>query len=306
MLDIALLGTSGMMPLPDRYLSSALLRYKKQNILIDCGEGTQVTLNILGWGFKQIDILCLTHFHADHVSGLPGFLHSLANAGKATPLTIIGPTGLKHVVESLLVIAKGLPFAIDYRELHREPGDGVRTLRFGEIAISCLFVEHGVPCLAYRFDIARPGKFDLTAAQKLGIPRQLYRQLQQGHVVEYQGQVVTPDQVMGAARKGFRVTYCTDSRPVARLATFATDSDLFICEGIYGDNAKLSKAKAYNHMLFSEAANLAKTAKVMELWLTHYSPSLSHPEEWLMVASQIFPNTHLGYDRKTTTLGYVD
>ena len=301
MLDIALLGTGGMMPLPDRFLSSAMIRYKKQTILIDCGEGTQVTLKMLGWGFKNVDIICLTHFHADHVSGLPGFLHTVANAGKTEPLTIIGPTGLKHVVESLLVIARGLPFPIVYQEI-----TGGTTLVFGEINITSLTVDHRVNCLAYSFMTKRRGKFDVQAAQRLGIPRHLYGQLQKGETVAHGEQVITPDQVMGEERTGFKITYCTDSRPVPALVDFARDSHLFICEGIYGDDDKRHKAQEYKHMLFSEAATIAKTADVAEMWLTHYSPSLTDPEAFLHVATAIFPNAQLGYDRKTTTLKYMD
>ena len=206
-----------------------------------------------------------------------------------------------------MVIARGLPFELDYRELHR--GDSTadkQVLQFGELTISALFVEHGVPCLAYSFETHRPGKFDVAKADGLGIPRQLYGQLQQGHSVSHNGHTVTPAQVMGTERKGFKVTYCTDSRPVARLADFAKDSHLFICEGIYGDDNKLAKAKSYHHMLFSEAATLAKQAGVRELWLTHYSPSLTDPDEWLSVATAIFANTHTGFDRKTTSLTYDD
>ena len=301
MLDIALLGTGGMMPLPNRFLSSAMIRYKKQTILIDCGEGTQVTLKMLGWGFKNIDILCLTHFHADHVSGLPGFLHTVANSGKTTPLTIVGPCGLKHVVESLLVIARGLPFSIIYKEIEEST-----TIIFDEIEISCLFVDHRITCLAYSFVTKRLGKFEPKVAEELELPRNMYGILQSGQSIEYNGKTITPNMVMGPERTGFKITYCTDSRPVPSLVDFALGSDLFICEGIYGDDSKLHKAKEYKHMLFSEAANLAKSAKVNELWLTHYSPSLTEPEDFLHVATKIFPNSHLGYDRKTITLKYAE
>ena len=98
MIDVALLGTGGMMPMPERFLSSMLLRINGRLILVDCGEGTQVTLKMLGWGFKAIDTICFTHYHADHISGLPGMLLTIGNSGRTEPVKLIGPPGLKKVV----------------------------------------------------------------------------------------------------------------------------------------------------------------------------------------------------------------
>ena len=299
MLDISLVGTGGMMPLPNRFLSSAILRYKTNTILIDCGEGTQVSLKLLGWGFKNIDTICLTHFHADHVSGLPGLLHTIANSGKTTPMTIIGPKGLQSTIESLLVIARNLPFDIIYKDI-----GGGEKIEINEITISTLSVDHRTACLAYCIQTHRAGKFNIKKAIELGLPPTYYSILQRGEPVVYNGQTIQSSAVMGPPRVGFKIAYCTDSRPIEDLCSFAEGADLFICEGIYGDDEKLSKAQEYKHMLFSEAAVLAKSAGVKELWLTHYSPSLTTPEEFLHVAQAIFPNTHVGYDRKTATLGY--
>ena len=300
MLDISLVGTGGMIPLPNRFLSSAILRYKKNTVLIDCGEGTQVSLKLLGWGFKNIDTICFTHFHADHISGLPGLLHAIANSGKTTPMTIIGPEGLQFTVESLLVIARGLPFDIVYKECV-----GGEEIKISQLTIKTLSVDHRVSCLAYCIQTHRLGKFDVQKAKEFGLAPILYSFLQKGESIVLQnGQKISSKQVMGPTRQGFKIAYCTDTRPTEDIALFAHGADLFICEGIYGEDKKLEKAKEYKHTIFSEAAVLAKKAMVKELWLTHYSPALTEPQNFLHVAKAIFPNTHIGYDRKTTTLKY--
>ena len=118
MLDICLLGTGGMMPLPYRWLTSMMARYNGQSILIDCGEGTQIAMKEKGWSPKPIDVICFTHFHADHISGLPGMLLTMGNAERTEPLLLVGPKGLAKVVASLRIIAPELPFVIDCLELN--------------------------------------------------------------------------------------------------------------------------------------------------------------------------------------------
>ena len=117
MLDICLLGTGGMMPLPYRWLTALMARFNGTSILIDCGEGTQIAMKEKGWSPKPIDIMCFTHYHADHISGLPGMLLTMGNAEKTSPLFIIGPKGLARVVNALRVVAPELPFEINYLEI---------------------------------------------------------------------------------------------------------------------------------------------------------------------------------------------
>ena len=301
MLDIALLGTGGMMPLPTRFLASMICRFNGGLTIIDCGEGTQVSLKILGWGYKNIDIICITHFHGDHVSGLPGLLLAIANSGRTEPISLIGPKGLKHIVESLCVIARDLPFKLVFNEV-LEPS----TFTFGDMTINTEFGNHRTICLAYSLEISRLGKFNLEKATELNLPRNYWSVLQKGNNVEHDGKIYTPDMVMGEARKGIKLSYCTDTRPSKKLEEFAENSDLLICEGIYGDDEKINKAKEYKHMLFSEAATIAKNSNSKELWLTHYSPSLIKPEEFLPVAQKIFENAKCGYDRKTKTINFTE
>jgi len=300
MLDICLLGTGGMMPLPHRWLTSLMVRYNGMSVLIDCGEGTQVALKEKGWSPKPIDIMCFTHFHGDHISGLPGLLLSMGNAERTEPLTMIGPKNLARVVNSLRVIAPELPFPIKFIEIEGSEQEIV----INGLRIEAFRVNHNVLCYGYSLSIDRAGKFDLEAAQKLPIPRKCWGLLQKGETVEWEGETYTPDMVMGSDRKGLKVTYTTDTRPCENIVKYATGSDLFICEGMYGEPDKQEKAKEHKHMTFQEAAGLAQRAQVPELWLTHYSPALVRPKDYIGEARKIFPNTQLGKDGKSIELNF--
>ncbi|MCD7806378.1 MAG: ribonuclease Z [Lachnospiraceae bacterium] len=302
MLDICLLGTGGMMPLPYRWLTSMMARYNGKSILIDCGEGTQIALKEKGWSPKPIDILCFTHYHADHISGLPGLLLTMGNAERTEPLLMIGPKGLERTVNALRTIAPELPFEIQFRELN----EAEELLDFGDFAITAFRVKHNVVCYGYSLEIRRQGKFDMERVLAEGIPQKYWSRLQKGNVIEEDGVTYTPDMVLGPPRKGLKVTYCTDTRPVKTIAEHAADSDLFICEGMYGEPDKLAKAKEYRHMTFYEAARLAKEAGVREMWLTHYSPSLTRPEEYMDGVRKIFPNSIAARDGRTAELNFED
>ncbi len=299
MLDVALLGTGGMMPLPDRALTSLMLRLEGRMLVIDCGEGTQVTMKQLGWGFKNIDVICFTHYHADHISGLPGLLLTIGNSGRTEPLTLAGPKGLIRVFEGLRTICPELPFPVVLREI--EGGESIEESVFN---ISSLKADHKVTCLAYRVNVKRAGRFDVEKALKNNVPQRMWSVLQKQSEAEYEGKVYTSDMVLGRNRRGLSVSYCTDTRPVGALPDFIRGSDLFVCEGMYGEEEKLEKAKEYKHMLFSEAAGLALAGEVSELWLTHFSPAMPFPDMYIKNAKSIFPNTQLGRDRKSVTLRF--
>lgn len=302
MLDVCLLGTGGMMPLPYRWLTSLMARYNGTSILIDCGEGTQIAMKEKGWSPKPIDIICFTHFHADHISGLPGMLLTMGNAERTEPLLLIGPKGLTKVVAALRIIAPELPFQVQCLEL----AEAEQTLQFDGFRIEAFKVNHNVVCYGYSIIIDRIGKFDVEKAQARGIDRRYWNRLQKGETIETEQGTWTPDMVLGAPRKGIKLTYCTDTRPTDSIVRNAKDADLFICEGMYGEPEKKQKAKEYKHMTFYEAAELAKKAHVAELWLTHYSPSLTWPEDYMNEVRKIFPNAIAGKDGKSVDLLYEE
>lgn len=302
MLDICLLGTGGMMPLPYRWLTSLMARYNGKSILIDCGEGTQIAMKEKGWSPKPIDIICFTHYHADHVSGLPGMLLTMGNAERTEPLLIIGPKGLTRVVSALRVIAPELPFEIACVEIT----ENEQTFQFDGFRIEAFRVNHNVICYGYSIIVERGGKFQLEKAQNLGIEKKYWSRLQKGETIETPEGVITPDMVLGEKRKGLKVTYCTDTRPTEGIVKNAEGADLFICEGMYGETDKQEKAKEHKHMTFYEAAKLAKAACVEELWLTHFSPSLTYAEEYMPATRKIFPKAVAGKDGKSVELKFAE
>ncbi|WP_432630965.1 ribonuclease Z [Brotaphodocola sp.] len=302
MLDICLLGTGGMMPLPYRWLTAMMARCDGSSLLIDCGEGTQVALKEKGWSPKPIDVICFTHYHADHISGLPGLLLTMGNAERTEPLTLIGPKGLERVVGALRVIAPELPFPLQFIELEEQR----QQLKIGPYTIDAYRVNHNVICYGYSISIPRTGKFDVERAKAQGVPMKAWSRLQKGETLEMDGVTYTPDMVLGPDRRGLKVTYCTDTRPVPVIAEYAQDADLFICEGMYGEDGKEAKAREHRHMTMYEAADLARRAQPREMWLTHYSPSLTRPDEFMDKVKKIFPKAKAARDGWTKELMFEE
>lgn len=302
MLDLCLLGTGGMMPLPKRRLTALMMRLNGKGLLIDCGEGTQVAVREQGWSFHDIDIICFTHFHGDHISGLPGILLSMGNADRTEPVTLVGPKGLEKVVGCLRVIAPELPFRLNFIEFEN-PVEEMNLLGY---RIKAFKVNHRVTCYGYSVFVDRVGKFDPVKAAENNVPMKVWSRLQKGNAVEVDGITYTPDMILGPERKGLKVTYCTDTRPVSIISEMASGSDLFICEGMYGEDDKDDKAVEHKHMTFMEAARLAAEAEVapQRMWLTHYSPSLIRPEEYIDRVRKVFPAIYAPRDLMSLTLDF--
>ena len=246
--------------------------------------------------------MCFTHYHADHISGLPGLLLTMGNAERTEPLTLIGPKGLERVVTALRTIAPELPFEIRYMEINGPE----QIFEMNGYRLRAFRVNHNVTCYGYTLEIDRKGKFQVEKAKEQQIPVQLWSRLQKGEMLEAGGRIFTPDMVLGEPRKGIKLAYCTDTRPTKSITEHAAGADLFICEGMYGEPGKEAKAQEYKHMTFKEAAKLAKDAKVKELWLTHYSPSLVRPEEYMDEVRKIFPNASAGKDGRTVELDFEE
>lgn len=300
MLDLCLLGTGGMMPLPKRWLTSLMTRYNGSSLLIDCGEGTQLAIKECGWSFNPIDTICFTHYHADHISGLPGLLLTMGNADRTKSVTMIGPKGLEKVVNSLRVIAPELPFKINFIELNED----IQTIHINGYEIEAFKVHHKIVCYGYNIKINRQGKFQVDKAVENGIPKEFWSRLQKGEIIQTADKVFKPEMVLGEPRRGIKVTYCTDTRPLPVIAKMAKDADLFICEGMYGEKDKEKKAREYKHMTFYEAATLAKEANPKELWLTHYSPSLVKPEEYMKEVKEIFDRAIAAKDGRSLVITF--
>lgn len=300
MLDLCTLGTGGTIPLATRALSSLYVRVGSEAMLIDCGEATQIQIQKLGWGFKCISTLLLTHFHADHVSGLPGLLLSIAKSHRTEPLHIWGPPGLTVVVTCLRVIAPQLTFTV---VLHELPEERQQFSALG-MDITAFPLNHGIPCFGYSLRLGRQRAFLPERAEALGVPKRSWGLLQHGESVTVDGRTVAPEEVLGPARRGLHLLYATDTRPVPAIAEEGRGADLMILEGMYPNEEKMDKALKNRHMIFAESAAIARDAGAGRLLLTHFSTSLEEPEAFLPVARAIFPETDCAADGMVLTLRY--
>ena len=292
MLKYCILGTSGMTPLPDRHLSSCIFSYNGVNILIDVGEGTQIAIKKAGFSLKKIDYIFLTHYHTDHIGGLAGLLASLANSEKTSLLTIMGPKGLNRIVEASKRLVSKLPYMIKTIEV----ADEEPAIRIHDMTITPFAVEHTVMCFGYKLEIARLAKCDPQKAISNNVPSEFWDRLQKDEIIHFQGRVLTKDLIIAYGRKGIKVVYTTDTRPCNKIENAIKGADLFICEGMYGDDTFRANAEKNKHMMMSEAVNLAARGSVNRLILTHYSPSLAHPESFLPELQYTFAKTEVGYD----------
>lgn len=303
MVDITLLGTGGGMPTPYRFLSSLMINFKGHKVLVDCGEGTQVSMKMAGTGFKSIDYILISHCHGDHILGLPGLLQTIGNSGREENITIIGPMGIKEIMDGLMVTCMYLPYDVDIIENTED----VISIFDNDLVISAIEADHTSPCLGYSFYFRRTPKFDIKKAEENNVPRMLWNKLQKSEEsIEYEGKIYTRDMVLGRGRKGIKLGFVTDSRPLDTMIDFFKDSDLLFCEGTYGDSGDIDKAVKNKHMTFAESAELAKKAGCKKLCLTHFSVAMMEPKDYIENAISVFVNTIVGEDRMEFSLKFPE
>lgn len=306
MLELCLLGTGGMLPLPYRYLTSLYCQSEGKGLLIDCGEATQIALKKAGYSPNPIDYILITHFHADHISGLVGLLLSIGNSDRVDPVTIVGPAGLNDVVKSMRIIAPQLPFKVNIVELKQESGEFLLS----PYRIQYYTLKHRMPCIGYNILLDRLPEFIVEKAKANDVPLKYWNKLQHGEdniKDKDTGKVYTRDMVMGEARKGLKVSYFTDTRPCDHIMEWTKDCDLMIAEGMYGlIEEKLSNAKKYLHMTMREACEIAKENDPKILWLTHYSPSEVKPKIYEEELRKIFDRLNIVRDGEKIVLKFED
>lgn len=308
MVDVTLIGTGALMPLPDRALASVLLKCNGRTILFDCGEGTQSAARKAGVSLINVDMIALTHYHGDHIFGLPGLLQTMQVMERTNPLVIVGPKGIFSSLKPLLEAAGELPYEIKLTELNEET---VRLDSFVQGFTASAFLtafatEHRVSSFGYLFTLERAGKFYPEKAQALNVPVNLWSELQKGNSVETENGTVTPEMVLGEKRKGISFVVSGDTAECDNLVRYSENADLFVCEATFGENEQKDLAAERGHMTFSQAAETAKKANVKKLCLTHFSPRVVEPEEYIENATSIFENTVLGTDGLKFTLEFEE
>jgi ribonuclease Z len=267
-LDVLFLGTAGAVPTAQRGPAAYLIRRGGERLLLDCGEGTQRQMLRSSAGLADVDIVLLTHHHADHVLGLPGMLKTFALRGREAPLTIYGPVGISAVMNVLGRVVGRLPYPVELVEL--EPGDAIPR---NDYRLEAFATEHHVPSVGWAlYEDARPGRFDAEEAARLGVPfGPLCGALQHGQPVTLpDGAVVAPEQVVGPTRPGRRIVFSGDTRPCATTLEAAAAADLLVHEATFLDE-DADRARETAHSTALEAARLAAEAQVSMLALTHLS-----------------------------------
>ena len=307
-LEAFILGCGGMMPLPNRHLTSVLLRREGELFLFDGGEGTQVSLRALNLRWKKISVIFVSHTHADHVTGIPGLLMLSSQVDRDDPLYIIGPPRIAEYIEaSRRVLDMYINYEIKVREV-TEPGVVYEGEDFHVRAFS---LRHTKPCFGYTLEEdPRPGEFHPDKALALGVPRgPLWAKLQSGAaVLASDGREVQPAEVLGEARSGRKFSFVTDTLAFPGIANEVRDSDLLVCEGMF-ENELLEDAIAKRHMTAEQAAHIAQLAGgVKKLALIHYSPRYTeyNLQRLLKEAQAVFPNTVLSRDSAVFPIEYQD
>ncbi|MDR1786263.1 MAG: ribonuclease Z [Spirochaetaceae bacterium] len=306
-LEVFVLGCGGMMPLPYRHLTSALVRREGDIFLFDCGEGTQVSLRRLNLRWKKINAIFISHTHADHVTGLPGLLMLSSQVERDDPLYIYGPPKIAEYIETSKNV---LDMYINYPIVVKEIRAPCVVHEGEDFYIRAFPLRHTKPCVGYALEeLDRPGEFNPQAAQDLRVPcGPLWGRLQRGECVQAQdGTTVYPEQVLGPKRGGRKFSFVTDTLPIPSIAQDVRGSDLLICEGMFADDVA-DQAAEKKHMTARQAAKIAREGQVKQLGLIHYSPRYTDHELGALLdeARDVFPNTVLTRDRMNFPMPYAD
>jgi len=292
---VIFLGTSSGTPTLARSLPSVVLQRGSEVILFDCGEGAQLQFRRAGLRPGRLSRVFISHLHGDHVLGLPGFLMSLQLTGRASPLEVHGPPGIRGFITGVLEMVQAqVAFPLEILE---HDGDGVAARAAG-YTVEFRALDHRVPCLGYALvEDATPGTLDVARARRLGVPDgQPMGRLKGGQPVTLaDGTVVRPSQVVAPARPGLRVAYCTDTRPCEAAVILASGADLLIHEATFGSE-RAEDAHAKGHSTARDAAEIAAGAGARRLALTHISPRYSDPEPLLVEAREVFPSAVVAAD----------
>ena len=306
MITVTLLGTAATMPLPDRALTAAVLECSGHSLLFDCGEGTQAAARRAGVSLMKLDGICLTHWHGDHIFGLPGLLQTLGCQGREKPLALFAPAGDAGLLEALRVLTGPLPYPLLPALL---PPEGLDLTALGwptGAALSAFPTRHRVASQGYCFTLARAGKFDPQRARALGVPLPLWGRLQKGETVSAGERLVRPEEVLGPARRGLRVIFSGDTAPCPGLEEAARGADLLLCDATYPTDDYANQAALYGHSTFPQCGALAARAGARRLWLVHYSPIIQQPEAYLGEARAAYPAAECGADGKQITLRFEE
>jgi ribonuclease Z len=267
-LSVLFLGTAASAPTSRRGLAAHLIRRGGDRLLIDCGEGTQRQLLRSGAGLVDVDEILLTHCHADHFLGLPGLLKTFGLRAREAPLHLFGPVGLRALMASMDPVIGRLPYRLELVELR--PGDALDRDGY---RISAIATDHGIPSLGYALvEDERPGRFDLDAARRLGVPEgPMFGLLQHGQAVTLaSGETIAPADVVGATRPGRTVVFSGDTRPCRALFDAAAGADVLVHEATFLEDER-DRAAETGHTTAMQAARLARDAGVRLLALTHLS-----------------------------------
>ncbi|MBR3314785.1 MAG: ribonuclease Z [Atopobiaceae bacterium] len=306
MIDVTLIGTASLVPLPHRALTAALLTCGGRSILFDCGEGTQSAARAAGVSLMKVDVIALTHYHGDHIFGMPGLLQTMCSMGRTDTLYLTGPAGLAEELAPILQLVGWTSYPIELVELL---GEGLRLEELvagwpHEAVLSAFATEHRVSSQGYVFELARAGKFDPRRARELDVPTRQWGLLQKGQSVQVGDVTVQPRQVLGPPRKGLKFVFSGDTMACDALVEAAAGADLLVCEATYGENEQAELAIDHGHMNFAQAAQVAASAGARELWLAHYSQMIEDPDSCLHNATDIFANTVCGRDGLSATLKF--